>query len=76
MRRVAARALSSTGMMVSRNWSNGTLSRKNSDSFVVIASTTSTMSGSASGVFSLATSPVRLNNPFLRATGSSRLSTR
>ena len=57
MRRVAARAASSAGMMVSRKWSNGVLSRKKNDSLVVIASTTSTMSGSAFGPLSLATRP-------------------
>ena len=65
MRRLAARADISAGMMVSRKCSNGSLSRKKNDSFVVIASTTSTMSGSASGAASLATRPVRLNSPCL-----------
>src|SRR5215203_505715 len=47
MRRLAMRADSSAGMMASRNSSNGSLSRKKNDSFVAMASTTSTMRGSA-----------------------------
>ena len=76
MRRDVVRADISAGMTVSRNCSNGLLSRKKNNSLVVIASTTSTISGSASGPFSLATRPVRLNRPCLRAIGISRLSTR
>ena len=51
-----ARAASSAGMMASRKCSNGILSRKKNDSLVVIASTTSTISASASGALQLRTS--------------------
>ena len=74
--RLDVRAASIAGTTVSRKCSNGVLSRKNSDSFVVIASTTSMVSASASALFSLATSPLRLDKPFLREIGSNRLSTR
>ncbi len=53
MRRCAARASSNAGTMVLRKCSNGILSRKKKDSFVVIASTTSQISGSAPAPLSL-----------------------
>ncbi len=65
MRRLAARAASSAGMMVSRKCSNGSLSRKKNDSLVVIASTTSTMSGSASGALQPGDEPGEIDQPGL-----------
>jgi hypothetical protein len=69
------RAARSAGIIASRNCSNGTLSRKKNDSLVVIASTTSPMSGSA-GSLSLRTNAASPERPALRATGNSRLSTK
>jgi hypothetical protein len=62
--------------MAEQKCSNGTLSRKNSDSLVIIASTTAVISASALPRFSTATSSLRVPRPALRATGSSRLSAR
>jgi hypothetical protein len=61
-------------MMVSRKWSNGTLSRKKKVSLVVIASTTSMASEAARGAFSWCTSSASVLMPCLRAIGKSRLS--
>jgi hypothetical protein len=76
MRFCLARVASSAGMMKFWKCSNGSLSRKKKDSFVVIASTTSAISFSASRPRSFCTSSVKLGSAALRASGSSRLSNR
>ena len=65
MRRDAARAAISAGMTVSRNCSNGLLSRKKNDSLVVIASTTSTVSGLGVGAFELGDQPREIEQAVL-----------
>ena len=73
--RIWCTAAISAGMMVSRKCSKGSLSRKKKVSLVVIASTTSTISGIGC-VLSLPTSSASVPTPCLRATGSRRLSAR
>ena len=63
-------------MMVLRKCSNGSLSRKKNDSFVVIASATSVTSGSFFTSRSFATKSAKVAMPARCATGSNRLSTK
>jgi len=74
--RRAARAWISAGSTASLRWSNGILSRKKKVSLVVIASTTSDVSGSAPPPFIFWTSSGMPGRFDLRASGTSRLSTR
>jgi len=70
-----ARDCSSAGSTVSRRWSNGILSRKKKVSLVVMASTTSVVSTSAPDLIFCTSSGIPAS-PTLRASGTSRLSTR
>src|SRR6185437_12521018 len=70
-----ARTRRISGMIQSRKWSNGTLSRKKKVSLVVIASTTcSTMAEHPAFIF--CTSSPMPERPHLRVSGSNRLSIR
>ena len=70
------RAFISAGMTICLNWSKGLVSRKKKDSFVVIASTTSLMMVSSDLTRISRTSSSKVASLYLRATGSSRLSSR
>ena len=76
MVRLAARLFSSAGSTRALNWSNGLVSRKKNDSFVVIASTTSRITASSILVRMTRTRSSKVASFHLRATGNSRLSRR
>src|SRR5437660_263808 len=64
---VLRRAASNVGMIVRRKCSNGVLSRKKNDSFVVIASATEAMRPASRPVLRIRTNSARVSKPALRA---------